>query len=238
MLSFVLVYSLIGVEAEPPALIGTPAAKVATCPCGPNCPCAKPAPPSIAPVAVEVKEKKNKTVVKTRTTSAAFEEVNAHRARLGLRPFAFNPGLTEAAEKCAAYRASIRHHGHVNDFAFIPAGVRCDATGAEAPGQSYNAPGSPGWYTCCTEDNYASAGAGSAIGPDGERYMSLFVSYAGPQGAEAAPAVASAPTCADGTCTVQPPPVQFVPQFQAFSFAPQNSCPNGNCGGSSGRRRR
>lgn len=146
---------------------------------------AEPAPPALTAPAVvlpaplpeaelKVKEKRNKTVIKSRT-SAAFEEVNAHRARRGLRPFVWDDGLARAAEKCAAYRAQTFQHGHVNDFAFLDPGVECAATGAEAGGQSYNAPGTPGWFTCCTEDGYTFAGAGSATDANGQRYMSLFV---------------------------------------------------------------
>jgi len=123
---------------------------------------------------VKVKEGPHKTKVVIRTT-ADFDEVNAHRARRGLRPFIFDAGLGRAAQKCADIRAARCQSGHLNgpmsDFALLEPGVQCDSTGADG---SKIRPGE-GWFTCCTEDNYTYAGAGSAVGPDGYRYMSLFV---------------------------------------------------------------
>lgn len=121
---------------------------------------------------IEVKEKKNKTIttIKTRTTTAALDEVNARRARRGLRPFIFDEGLTQAAEQCAAIRASRFIDGHLpNDFAYLPPGSTASAAGCGALEPSW------GWGTCCMDDNYTYAGAGLVMGANGKRYMHLFV---------------------------------------------------------------
>src|SRR6478736_2296649 len=98
-------------------------------------------------------------------------EVNALRASRGLRPFLRDEGLTKAAQLSSQFRAQHALFGHTsNDFAFVPAGVRCDATGCAAYPASY------GWMICCTNDPYTSAGAYWSDGRDGKRYMHLFVS--------------------------------------------------------------
>jgi hypothetical protein len=100
----------------------------------------------------------------------ALPEVNAARARRGLRPFAYDPSLGLAALRCAQLRAANRIEGHLsNDFAHLPAGVSAKSAGCGALEPSW------GWGTCCTYDNYTQAGAAWAMGADGKRYMHLFV---------------------------------------------------------------
>lgn len=100
----------------------------------------------------------------------ALDEVNATRARRGLPPFARDDNLTRGAMGCAQARAARLMSGHTgNDFAFLPPGAACSATGCAAWHTSM------GWGSCCTYDGYRFAGAAWAMGPDGRRYMSLFV---------------------------------------------------------------
>ena len=105
-----------------------------------------------------------------------LDAVNAQRARRGLRPFIRCPGLTRAAKKCAKIKARYCISGHLpggmSDFSCIEDGTLCAATGADG---SKIAANDPNWFTCCMDDNYTFAGASAAIGPDGCKYMSLFV---------------------------------------------------------------
>jgi hypothetical protein len=104
--------------------------------------------------------------------SDALAEVNAKRASRGLRPYLRDEGLTAAARACAQHRAAHLMFGHTaNDFAFVPAGTRCDATGCAAYPASY------GWLSCGIWDNYTRAGAAWAMGRDGKRYMHLYLGY-------------------------------------------------------------
>lgn len=123
-----------------------------------------------------IKEKKHKTIIKTRTTSPSFECVNNQRIRHGLRPFAWDDGLARAAEKCVHIKAQQCHSGHLDgtmsDFACLDPGVRCDATGADGSKIPAN---DPNWWTCCMDGAYTYAGAGMEVGPDGYKYYSLFV---------------------------------------------------------------
>jgi hypothetical protein len=100
----------------------------------------------------------------------ALAEVNEYRARFGLRPFVYDEALTLAAARCASVRAANRITGHHNDYAYLPAGARADATGCGW------APPGHHWLTCCTEENWRNAGAAFVQGADGYRYMHLFVS--------------------------------------------------------------
>lgn len=103
-------------------------------------------------------------------TADALDEVNATRAARGLHPFVRDEGLTQAAAGCAEFRAARLMAGHTaNDFAAVPSGAYATAAGCAAwdPGM--------GWGACCTYDNYTYAGAAYAYGPDGRRYMHLFV---------------------------------------------------------------
>ena len=108
-----------------------------------------------------------------RTVASAqqvLDEVNAARAARGLRPFILDENLTRGAMACAMYRARNRMDGHTpNDFGFLPPGAHASAAGCAAW------PIGMGWGSCCTYDNYQFAGAAFCVGPDGRRYMHLFV---------------------------------------------------------------
>jgi hypothetical protein len=100
----------------------------------------------------------------------ALHEVNAERARRGLRPYQPDPMLNMAAQSCARIRAANFIRGHLpNDFAHLPAGTSASAAGCGALEPFW------GWGTCCTYDNYTYAGAAWVMGTDGRRYMHLFV---------------------------------------------------------------
>jgi len=104
------------------------------------------------------------------TAQQVLDEVNATRAARGLTPFLLDQNLARAASDCAIYRARNRMDGHTpNDFGFLPAGTQARSAGCAAW------PIGLGWGSCCTYDNYQYAGAGYCIGPDGKRYMHLFV---------------------------------------------------------------
>ena len=100
----------------------------------------------------------------------ALDEVNAARARRGLRPFQPDPLLNQAARTCAEIRATNRIAGHLSsDFAHLPSGASARSAGCGALEPLW------GWGTCCTYDNYTYAGAAWVMGADGKRYMHLFV---------------------------------------------------------------
>ena len=99
----------------------------------------------------------------------ALDEVNAARARLGLRAFKRDDGLTLAAMRCSRHRADRGIEGHVNDFAFLPPGCTAGAAGCAAW------PASMGWGSCCWQENWEYAGAAYTVGANGLRYMHLFV---------------------------------------------------------------
>lgn len=99
-----------------------------------------------------------------------LDEVNATRAARGLPPFMLDENLTRGAMACAMYRAQHRIDGHTpNDFGFLPPGAMARAAGCAAW------PVGMGWGSCCTYENWQYAGAAYCIGPDGRRYMHLFV---------------------------------------------------------------
>jgi len=99
-----------------------------------------------------------------------LDEVNATRAARGLPPFMLDENLARGATACAVYRAQHRLDGHTsNDFGFLPPGAQARSAGCAAW------PVGMGWGSCCTYDNYQYAGAAFCVGPDGRRYMHLFV---------------------------------------------------------------
>lgn len=103
------------------------------------------------------------------SSNDALSEVNAARARRGLRPFIQDQGLTVGAQRAAQTRAERGLSGHLpNDFAMLPPGTRASAGGCAAwnPGM--------GWGACGTFENYTYAGAAWAMGRDGKRYMHIF----------------------------------------------------------------
>lgn len=100
----------------------------------------------------------------------ALDEVNAVRAKRGLKPFIYDENLYRAAAGCADFRAERLIAGHTsNDFAALPAGASATAAGCAAWEPSW------GWGACCTYDNYTYAGAAYTVGRDGRRYMHIFV---------------------------------------------------------------
>jgi hypothetical protein len=100
----------------------------------------------------------------------ALDEVNAVRAARGLAPFAKDEGLTKAALSAARFRAERRIAGHTpNDFGHLPEGSTASAAGCAAWFPDW------GWGSCCTYENWRSAGAAYVVGQDGRRYMHLFV---------------------------------------------------------------
>lgn len=99
----------------------------------------------------------------------ALDEVNATRAKRGLKPFVHDPLLSQGAYACAKARAASHIHGHLpSDFAYLPSGASAKAAGCGALDTSW------GWGTCCTYENYTYAGAAWVMGSDGRRYMHLF----------------------------------------------------------------
>jgi hypothetical protein len=99
-----------------------------------------------------------------------LDEVNSTRAARGLPPFILDENLTRAAMACAVFRARNHMEGHTpNDFGFLPPGTHASAAGCAAWQVG------TGWGSCCTYDNYRFAGAAFCVGPDGRRYMHLFV---------------------------------------------------------------
>jgi hypothetical protein len=103
------------------------------------------------------------------TAEQVLAEVNQLRAQRGMRPYILDTRLTEAALRCAIYRAERRMDGHTsNDFGFLSG---CSATSAGCAAWPVGA----GWGSCCIYENATYAGAGFAIGTDGKRYMHLFV---------------------------------------------------------------
>ncbi len=99
----------------------------------------------------------------------ALDLVNAKRAERGLPAYQRDAGLTEAAAKCAAYRADHLMAGHTgNDFAFLPAGSTADAAGCAAWASDFGA-------CAMFETQYRTAGAAFVVGKNGLRFCQLFV---------------------------------------------------------------
>jgi hypothetical protein len=132
---------------------------------------------SAAPRQAPVLAQSESSVRRTEADAMAFErvddalqEVNAERAKRGLRPFLPDPLLNQAARACAKIRATKLIESHLsNDFAYLPSGASATAAGCGALDPSW------GWGTCCTYDSYTYAGAAWVRGSDGKRYMHLFV---------------------------------------------------------------
>lgn len=149
----------------------------------------------------------DKQVAPTETGSNdALDEVNAYRAKRGMPPFQHDAQLTEAALKAAKQRASRGIHGHLpeSDFTCLPPGAKADAAGCGALEDSW------GWGTCCMDDHYSHAGAAWVRGPDGLRYMHLFVRHGHQANStksttiEPPAATGEVMTCTSGSCgTVQ-----------------------------------
>lgn len=118
-----------------------------------------------------------KTPTETKSPSAietcedALAEVNAERAKLGLKPFINDSLLNKAALACAKQRATRGIHGHLpeSDFSYLSSGGNAASAGCGALEDSW------GWGTCCYKDDYTYAGAAWVRGADGLRYMHIFV---------------------------------------------------------------
>lgn len=131
-----------------------------------SCPLVVPAADPFSPPATVPPAEKKISVEETE----ALSEVNALRAQRGLRPYIFDPLLTEGARRIATVRAQNRIFGHLpNDFSLLPQGASAAATGCAAYPPSY------GWMSCAVYDNYTYAGAAFVMGADGKRYMHLVV---------------------------------------------------------------
>lgn len=98
-------------------------------------------------------------------SAMAIEEVNYWRIKNGLPAFTEVPWMTVAAQAKAEYRAA-RGLKDGHDGPRRPEGCR-EGTGEATPQW--------GWLTCCMEETGRYAGAGVAVGADGERYMVLIV---------------------------------------------------------------
>lgn len=111
------------------------------------------------------------TIVREAPIPDALAEVNAKRARKGLRPLIHDEGLTVAAMRCAQVRAQGLIAGHTaNDFSYLPSGAYATSAGCGALEPSW------GWETCCYDDpRYTVGGAAFVWGRDGKRYMHIFV---------------------------------------------------------------
>ena len=104
-------------------------------------------------------------LINSTAQASALEEVNLWRSKNGLPAFKEDKKLTAAAQHKAEYRAArLLKDGH--DGPECPAGCR-EGTGEAKPEW--------GWLTCVMEETGTYAGAGVAIGADGERYMVLIV---------------------------------------------------------------
>ncbi|MEO0532131.1 MAG: CAP domain-containing protein [Planctomycetota bacterium] len=97
--------------------------------------------------------------------AAAIDEVNHWRQQNGLPAFTEDEELTAFAQQKAEWRAArLAKNGHQGPA--TPAGCREGCGEATADW---------GWLTCCQEETGTKAGAGVAIGADGERYMVLLI---------------------------------------------------------------
>lgn len=104
-------------------------------------------------------------LVSSTANASALQEVNFWRTKNGLAPFQEDKKLTAAAQQKAEYRAArLLKDGHQGPS--CPPGCR-EGTGEARPEW--------GWLTCVMEETGTHAGAGVAIGADGERYMVLIV---------------------------------------------------------------
>ena len=104
-------------------------------------------------------------IVASIAQATAIEEVNYWRERNGLPLFQEVSWMTAAAQRKAEYRAArLLKDSHQGPK--CPAGCR-EGTGEATPWW--------GWWTCCMEETGRYAGAGVALGSDGERYMVLIV---------------------------------------------------------------
>ena len=149
-------------------------------------------------------------VAATLAHGGAFVEVDAGRRGAGLPQLIEDPAMTQFAEAKARYRAARGlKNGHQGPS--VPAGWTEGCGEAKA---------SWGWLTCATECDFQYAGAGIAIGADGERYM-VFVGRGGSGRALIDPK--RYPIIKTAHLTPSPTRAAFVPKA-----ATQTRCPD--CG--------
>ena len=104
-------------------------------------------------------------LVATTAAGAAIDEVNHWRTANGLKPFEEVPWMTEFAQQKAEWRAArLAQNGHQ--------GPPCPPGCREGTGEATSM---WGWLTCCQEETGELAGAGVAVGEDGQRYMVLVI---------------------------------------------------------------
>lgn len=105
------------------------------------------------------------SLMSSTASATAMEEVNYWRTQNGLEPLREVPWMTEFAQRKAEWRAArLAQNGHQ--------GPRCPAGCREGCGEAHS---NWGWLTCCQEETGELAGAGVAIGADGQRYMVLII---------------------------------------------------------------
>lgn len=122
-----------------------------------------------------------------------IKELNAQRARRGLRLYKRDENLSRAAEACSKYRAKYLISDHVSyyvsngtyhklsDFYFLPRGLDYRyntiymSGGCAAWPLGLTCADGDTFGSCCKYDNYIYAGAWTTLGRDGRRYMHLFV---------------------------------------------------------------
>jgi len=104
-------------------------------------------------------------LVVSTANAAALDEVNYWRRHNGLSKFIEDRGLTRFAQRKAEFRAA-RGLKDGHDGPKCPDNCR-EGTAEARPMW--------GWLSCCMDETGKLAGAGVAIGDDGERYMVLVV---------------------------------------------------------------
>lgn len=145
----------------------------------------------------------------------AFDEVNAWRRGAGLPQLMEDPAMTKFAQAKAQYRAARGlKDGHQGPS--VPSGWTEGCGEAKA---------SWGWLTCATECDFQYAGAGVAMGADGERYM-VFVGRGGSGRALIDPN--RYPIIKTSHLTPAPARAVSAPNASARSASSHKRCPN--CG--------
>jgi hypothetical protein len=99
----------------------------------------------------------------------ALAEVNAERAKRGLKPYIHDPLLAKAALECAKQRASRLIHGHLpeSDFTYLPKEVSVNGVVGGC------AAWADGFGACAMYDNYTYCGASWVRGSDGLKYCQI-----------------------------------------------------------------
>ena len=104
-------------------------------------------------------------LISSSASGSAMEEVNHWRTQNGLEPLKEVAWMTDFAQRKAEWRAArLAQNGHQ--------GPPCPAGCREGCGEASS---EWGWLTCCQEETGKWAGAGVAVGADGQRYMVLII---------------------------------------------------------------